>query len=74
MDWITEPARKTQVVADVDLLVCGGGFAGVSAAISAAKTGSKVLLLEKYGFLGGLVTAALVITTPPLKPSTKDVF
>ena len=66
MDWITEPERKTQVVADVDLLVCGGGFAGVSAAISAAKTGSKVLLLEKYGFLGGLVTAALVITTPPL--------
>jgi ribulose 1,5-bisphosphate synthetase/thiazole synthase len=66
MDWIIEPERKTQVVADVDLLVCGGGFAGVSAAISAAKTGSKVLLLEKYGFLGGLVTAALVITTPPL--------
>lgn len=66
MDWITEPERKTRVVADVDLLVCGGGFAGVSAAISAAKTGSKVLLLEKYGFLGGLVTAALVITTPPL--------
>jgi ribulose 1,5-bisphosphate synthetase/thiazole synthase len=66
MDWITEPERKTRVAADVDLLVCGGGFAGVSAAISAAKTGSKVLLLEKYGFLGGLVTAALVITTPPL--------
>jgi ribulose 1,5-bisphosphate synthetase/thiazole synthase len=66
MDWITEPERKTKVVADVDLLVCGGGFAGVSAAISAAKTGSKVLMLEKYGFLGGLVTAALVITTPPL--------
>ena len=66
MDWITEPERKTPVVADVDLLVCGGGFAGFAAAMSAAKLGSRVLLLEKYGFLGGLVTAALVITTPPL--------
>lgn len=32
MDWITEPERKTPVVADVDLLVCGGGIAGVAAA------------------------------------------
>jgi hypothetical protein len=66
MDWITEPARKIPVVASVDLLVCGGGFAGVAAAVSAARNGAKVMLLEKYGFLGGLVTSALVITTPPL--------
>ncbi len=66
MDWITESARKTPVVGDVELLVCGGGFAGVCAAVSAAKNGAKVMLLEKYGFLGGLCTAALVITTPPL--------
>jgi flavin-dependent dehydrogenase len=66
MDWITEPARKTPVVASVDLLVCGGGFAGVAAAVCAARNGAKVMLLEKYGFLGGLVTSALVITTPPL--------
>jgi hypothetical protein len=66
MEWITEPERKIPVVANVDLLVCGGGFAGVAAAISAARKGVKVMLLEKYGFLGGLVTTALVITTPPL--------
>jgi glycine/D-amino acid oxidase-like deaminating enzyme len=66
MDWIREPERKTPVVADVDVLVCGGGIAGVSAAISAARYGVKVMLLEKYGFLGGLVTTSLVITTPPL--------
>ena len=66
MDWITEPERKTPVVADVDILVCGGGFAGVAAATCAAKNGTEVLLLENYGFLGGLVTAALVITSPPL--------
>ncbi|MDP1992102.1 MAG: FAD-dependent oxidoreductase [Syntrophales bacterium] len=66
MDWLMEPARKTPVVASVDLLVCGGGFAGVAAAVSAARSGASVMLLEKYGFLGGLVTSALVITTPPL--------
>ncbi len=66
MDWITEPQRQIPVIANVELLVCGGGFAGVAAALSAAKNGIRVLLLERYGFLGGLVTAALVITTPPL--------
>jgi hypothetical protein len=48
------------------VLVCGGGIAGVAAAVCAAQNGAKVTLLEKYGFLGGCVTAALVITTPPL--------
>jgi ribulose 1,5-bisphosphate synthetase/thiazole synthase len=66
MDYINERERKIPVIADVDILVCGGGFAGVAASVCAAKNGAKVLLLEKYGFLGGLVTAALVITTPPL--------
>ncbi len=66
MSWITEPERRTPVVADVELLVCGGGFAGVAAAVCAAQAGAKVLLLERYGFLGGLATSALVITTPPL--------
>ena len=63
MDWVTEPERKTPVVGEVDLLVCGGGFAGVSAAVCAARLGAKVMLLEKYGFLGGLVTSALVIAS-----------
>ena len=66
MGWITEPERKIPVVENTDLLVCGGGFAGVAAAVCAAQNGARVLLLEKYGFLGGLATAALVITTPPL--------
>ncbi len=66
MDWVTEPEKKIPVVADVDLLVCGGGIAGFAAAVCAAQNGAKVMLLEKYPFLGGLVTAGLVITTPPL--------
>ena len=39
MDWIIEPERQTPIVADVDLLVCGGGIAGVSAALCAARNG-----------------------------------
>ena len=66
MSWIVEPERKTPVTAETDVLVCGGGFAGVAAAICAARQGVRVLLLERYGFLGGLVTGGLVITTPPL--------
>ncbi|RJX29874.1 MAG: FAD-dependent oxidoreductase [Desulfarculus sp.] len=66
MSYIIEPERKTPVVAEADLLVCGGGYAGFAAALCAARLGAKVLLLEKYGFLGGLITTSLVITTPPL--------
>ena len=66
MEFITEPERSTPVTNDVDVLVCGGGFAGVAAAVAAARNGMSVMLIEKYGFLGGLATGALVITTPPL--------
>ncbi len=43
-----------------DILVCGAGPAGISAAVSAARKGSKVILLERYGFLGGAASANLV--------------
>ncbi|HHT53323.1 MAG TPA: FAD-dependent oxidoreductase [Clostridiales bacterium] len=43
-----------------DLIVAGGGLAGVLAAVSASREGLKVLLVEKYGFLGGMATAGLV--------------
>lgn len=66
MDTIREPERVTPVVAEFDVLVCGGGIAGVAAACWAARLGARVMLLERYGFLGGLVTQSLVITTPPL--------
>ena len=43
-----------------DVLVAGGGMAGVGAAFSAAKLGKKVLLVEKYGCLGGAACHNLV--------------
>ena len=66
MEWITEPEQKIPVVADVDVVVCGGGVAGFAAALSAARNKCSVLLLEKYGFLGGAATAMLVITPTPM--------
>lgn len=45
---------------DYDVLVVGGGNAGCAAAIAAARGGAKTLLVERYGFLGGTATAAMV--------------
>ena len=55
---ITEPARTTPVYGDYDIAVLGGGPAGIAAAAAAAALGRKVLLIERYGFLGGMGTAA----------------
>lgn len=49
-----------------DVLVCGGGFAGISAALAAARLGKKVILLEKQYMLGGLGTAGLITIYLPL--------
>mgnify|MGYP003300092079 CR=1 FL=1 len=49
-----------------DIAVCGGGFAGVSAALAAAREGKKVVLFEKEYMLGGLGTAGLITIYLPL--------
>lgn len=54
---IIEPSRKTPVYGEFDVVVVGGGPAGIMAAASAARTGHSVILLERYGFLGGAGTA-----------------
>ncbi len=53
----TEPARQLPVYGSFDVVVVGGGPAGIAASWSAAKHGAKVLLIERYGFLGGMGTA-----------------
>ena len=49
-----------------DIAICGGGFAGISAALAAAREGKKVILFEKEYILGGLGTAGLVTIYLPL--------
>ena len=58
--YFHEPKHKLTIVDDVDVIVCGGGPAGVSAAISAARAGAKVRLFEVHGCLGGVWTAGLL--------------
>jgi len=55
------PPRRALVAAEADVLVVGGGPAGLGAAIGAAQAGARVVLAERYGFLGGNATAALVM-------------
>lgn len=49
-----------------DIAVCGGGIAGISAALAAVRLGKKVILIEKQYMLGGLATAGLVTIYLPL--------
>jgi len=64
--FVLEPARKTQIEASYDLIVIGGGFAGVSAALAGARNSAKTLLIEKQYALGGLGTLGLIVDYLPL--------
>jgi hypothetical protein len=50
--------RTVPIAARVDVLVCGGGVAGIAAAVAAARNGAKTLLIERAGFLGGTATGS----------------
>ena len=60
--FIVEKERKTPFTDEADVVVAGGGPAGVAAAIGSARLGVRTMLIERYGCLGGLATGGLVIT------------
>ncbi len=61
MAMVSEPGRQTPVVAETDVLVVGGGPAGQAAAVAAARAGAEVMLLERFGYLGGLASGGMVL-------------
>ena len=70
MKSITEPARETKVIREADVVVVGGGPGGIGAAVSAARNGADTVLIERYGYLGGMGTGGLVTIIPLLTDYT----
>ncbi len=64
--FVTESEKKVPVFGNYDVIVVGGGIAGVSAALAAARNGSRVLLTEKMFALGGLATLGLIVVYLPI--------
>jgi FAD dependent oxidoreductase len=55
---VTEPSRQTPLFGEYEVVVLGGGPAGIVAAMAAGRAGRKTLIIERYGFFGGAGTAA----------------
>ena len=60
MEFVQE-IHKTPVMGEYDVIVVGGGPAGVGAALAAARNGTNTLLIEQHGCLGGMWTTGMVI-------------
>lgn len=58
---VIQPERPLPVFRETDVLVVGGGAAGFAAAVSAARAGVRTMLVERYGYLGGLWTGGIVL-------------
>ena len=68
---IREPEREIRILREADVVVVGGGPAGVAASVAAARNGADTVLIERYGHLGGMATGGLVILIPHMSAGTK---
>jgi flavin-dependent dehydrogenase len=72
MSTIREESRQIPLYWEGDVVVVGGGPAGIGAAVAAARNGAKTLLLERYGHLGGMATGGLVMVIMPMSDGTSE--
>ena len=62
MKMVDESSRSIPIMAETDVLVIGSGPAGLSAAIAASREGFETILVDRYGFFGGVITQAMIGT------------
>ena len=62
--------RSVPVMGSYDVVVWRGGPGGWVAAVAAARAGARTALVERYGFVGGMATAALVVRRSAYSPTT----
>ena len=68
---LTRPEARVPVVAATDVVVVGGGPAGIAAAVSAARNGASVTLVERYPYLGGLASGGMVLVLDDMHNDTE---
>lgn len=71
-ELLNEPARDTRIVAKADVVVVGGGPAGLAAATAAARNGAKTILVERYNHLGGLASGGMVLVLDDMWDSHRN--
>lgn len=74
MNAIQESEKTTPIVEETDVLVCGGGPAGVAAAVAAARAGARTRLIEMHGALGGIWTIGAMAYVCGINDSRKGIL
>ncbi|MDI6786248.1 MAG: FAD-dependent oxidoreductase [bacterium] len=68
------PEKRIPALVETEVLVVGGGVAGIAAAIACARSGIKTILVERYGYLGGMATGGLVLSMEGFGDGEKQVI
>ena len=61
MTWVDEPAKRVPVLHEADVVVAGGSVSGVFAAIAAARSGARTVLVERMGSVGGNMGPGMIV-------------
>jgi len=70
-DYVTTPEISVKIVSRTDVVVVGGGPAGIAAAVSAARNNVSVALVERYSYLGGLASGGMVLLLDDMHNDTE---